>query len=334
VTLTIDGSLLTGNYMNSGSNGVNPSVLTMMEYDGYVTLTPRVLTAGNAIHLPWHVLPRQAASETVGELEFDYTPGFGVADVDLTNNGVGDAQNDAYTLIATSPDIPSGAAGAGAPTPDIAAVGVNTFPVPAGFCSGDPSFLWAFAVTSHERQTHLLPVSYQLFLDTDLDGTDDYMITTASNSGPWGVSDARQLVWTIDLATGGADAWFYAEHATNTANTAMYICAEQVGLSGADMLATNVGLDVYAADIYYGGPGDLVSGLVITPYGEGYVGVPEDVAGLGTGTLGAYDFGLFPGNTPELGLLLFTNGDRGSGYRGGATRLTESILIYPTPPPA
>ena len=330
VTITIDGSLLPANYMNSGSNGANPSVLTLNEYDGYVTLTPNARSAAGSIHLPWHVLPRQAASEVAGPMVFDA----GTAAVDLTNGGVGWAQNDAYSLLAVSDDIPTGAPGTGAPTPDIAAVGVNTFPVPADYCSADPSFVWAFAISSHERQSHLLPVSYQLFLDIDLDGVDDYMITNADLAGPWGVDDGRQLTWTIDLATGAADAWFYAEHATNTANTALYLCAEQVGLTGADMLATNVGLDVYAADIYYGGPGDLISDLVITPYGEGFYGynpAGTDVAPLSAGTLYVDDYGTLPGNTDELGILLFSNGDRGSGIRGGATEATETILLFPSP---
>jgi len=43
--------------------------------------------------------------------------------------------------------------------------------------------------------------------------------------------------------------------------------------------------------------------------------------------LAVYDFGLFPGNSPELGLLLFTNGDRGAGARGGATQPTEALLF-------
>jgi hypothetical protein len=34
VTLTIQGALLRGNYMNSGSNGANPSVLTSMSTTG------------------------------------------------------------------------------------------------------------------------------------------------------------------------------------------------------------------------------------------------------------------------------------------------------------
>jgi hypothetical protein len=329
VTITIIGSLLPANYMNSGSNGANPAALTLNEYDGYLTLT----SPGGSIHLPWQVLPRQAADEVAGPMAF----GGLTATVDLTNSGVGWAQNDAYSLLAVSDDIPTGAPGAGAPTPDIAAVGVNTFPVGPGACSADMSFIWAFAISSHERQSHLLPVSYQLYLDTNMDGIDDYMVTNADLAGPWGVDDGRQLVWTIDLATGAADAWFYAEHATNTANTALYLCAEQVGLSGADLAyfgaGTNVGLDVYAADIYYGGPGDLVSDLVITPFGEGFYGYnPDgtDVAAFSTGTLFVDYYGTFPGNTDELGILMFSNGDRGSGARGGATAATETILLFPS----
>ncbi|MFH1331583.1 MAG: S8 family serine peptidase [Actinomycetota bacterium] len=328
VTITIDGSLLPTNSMNSGANGANGAALTLNEFDGYLTLT----SADGSIHLPWHVLPRQAAKERALPMVFDA----GMATVTLRNKGVGLAQNDAYTLLAVSPNLPTGGAGTGAPTPDLAAVGVNTFPVPAGYCSGEESFVWAFAINSHERQSHLLPVSYQLFLDIDQNGVDDYMVTNADLAGPWGASDGRQVTWAIDMATGGASAWFYAEHATNTGNTALYLCGEQVGLTGTDMAyvgpGTNVGLDVYAADIYFGGPGDLVYGLVVTPYGEGYYAVPSDVAGMSVGTMTVFDFGLWPGNTPELGVLLFSNGDRGGGYRGGATEITEAITLFPAVP--
>jgi len=43
--------------------------------------------------------------------------------------------------------------------------------------------------------------------------------------------------------------------------------------------------------------------------------------------LSVTDFGLLPGNTPELGLMLITNGDRGAGNRGGATQATEALLF-------
>ena len=65
----------------------------------------------------------------------------------------------------------------------------------------------------------------------------------------------------------------------------------------------------------------------VTPLGEQYFGLPEDIAGKAYGTLAVYDFGPFPGNTPELGVMLVTNGDRGSGARGGATQDTEALLF-------
>lgn len=115
----------------------------------------------------------------------------------------------------------------------------------------------------------------------------------------------------------------------NTGNTVLLICGEQVGLTGTDMLATNVDMDVVAQDFYYGGPGDLIEGLTVTPLGERFFGLPNDVPGNANDPAGllVFDFGVFPGNSPELGVLMFTNGDRGSGARGGATQETEALLF-------
>lgn len=207
-------------------------------------------------------------------------------------------------------------------------MGINTFPVQAGFCSASPSFLWVFAVNTHERQEHLIPVSHWVYLDTDQDGTDDYAVINRDVSLN-NVTDGRQLTWSVNLSTGDADAFFFAEHSTNTGNTVMIICAEQVGLTGADLLATNVDMSVEATDFYYGGPGDFVGGMTVTPLGERFYGVPSDVAGNTSDPAGleVYDFTPWPGNTPELGLMLVTNGDRGTGNRGGATKDTEALLF-------
>jgi subtilisin family serine protease len=323
VTLTIDGALLRGNYMNSGSQGANPAVLTTNEYDGYLVLDD----GSHSIHLAWHVLPRKDAR--VAPDTTTIVPGSFPQVIGLDNTGAGTAQNDAYALLAISPNIPEGGLGAQSPTPDIRAVGINTFPVPAGYCSANPSFLWAFAINTWERQQHLLPVSHQVILDTNQDGEADYVVLNRDASGLSTISDGRQLAWAIDLATNTASAYFYAEHSMNTGNTILYICGEQVGLTGTDMLATNVNMDVYAQDVYYGGPGDLVEGLTVTPLGEQHYGAPNDVPGntYDPAGLAVYDFGPFPGNTPELGLILVTNGDRGSGARGGATQDTEALLF-------
>lgn len=60
--------------------------------------------------------------------------------------------------------------------------------------------------------------------------------------------------------------------------------------------------------------------------------MPEKIAGNSTGSAEVGDFGPFPGNTPEEGVLLFTNGDRGAGPRGGPTEETEEIHLFPAEP--
>ena len=323
VKMTINGALLLPNAMNSGAMGADPAALTLNEYDGYLILTNQQ-DATDSIHLAWHVLPRQAAY-VQGRQRL--LLGSGQDNIELRNRGLGWAQNDAYALLATSPDIPEGPRGAQSPTPDLRAVGVNTFPVPAGYCSANESFIWAFAINTWERQAHLMPVHHYVWLDTNMDGTADYALVNQDYSGLTSISDGRQLTYAYDLATGAGSAYFYTEHATNTGNTVLYICAEQVGLTGTDMLATPVGVEFEAFDFYYGGPGDTISGLVVTPYAERYYGIPADIAPGGAGLFSVLDFGPWPGDTPELGVMLLTNGDRGAGARGGASQGTEAMLF-------
>ena len=40
-----------------------------------------------------------------------------------------------------------------------------------------------------------------------------------------------------------------------------------------------------------------------------------------------FDFGAADNNPTEIGLMFFTNGDRGPGNRGGATEDTEALFI-------
>ena len=175
-----------------------------------------------------------------------------------------------------------------------------------------------------------MPVSHQVSLDIDQDGNYDYVVLNRDVSFS-NVTDGRQLSWALDLNTGSASAFFFAEHSTNTGNTVMYVCGEQVGLTNGDILTTNVNASVFAQDFYYGGPGDTIDGLTITPLGEQYFALPNDVAGNSYDPSGlpVFDFGLFPGNTPEAAVMLITNGDRGAGVRGGATQDTEVLLFTP-----
>ena len=316
VTITIDGSLLPANAMNSGSQGANGATLTLNEYDGYLVLDNG---DGHTINVPWHVLPRQAAHVVPSQ-----TSGIaGGATIGLDNQGAGTAVNSAFALVATSPNIAEGPRGGQSPTPDIAAVGVNTTPVPAGFCSGSESFIWEFAIASHEEQSHLVPVRYQVLLDIDQDGTDDFAILNSDLSGFTTISDGRQATFAVNLATGSASAFFFTDHATNTTNTDLIICGEQVGLNASNFFQ-NVDMDVVAQDVYFGGPGDSVTGLTIAPLGEQYFGMVNDVPGFTNDPAGltVIDFGPLAGNSPEEGLLLFTGGS-------GATDDTQYLIFTP-----
>ncbi|MGK7295495.1 MAG: S8 family serine peptidase [Candidatus Wenzhouxiangella sp. M2_3B_020] len=320
VKVTIDAARLPANHMNSGSEGANAGALTLNEFDGYLLLDD----GSHPIHLAWHMLPRKSAL-VKARTQLDFEDGSDT--ITLNNIGLGAAQTDAYALLATSPNMPEGARGAQQPTPDLRAVGVNTFLVPPGVCSGDPSFVWAFAMNTWEPQSHLVPVSHQVVLDIDQDGAPDFSVLNRDFTFNQ-LADGRQLSWALNLGTGGASARFFAEHATNTGNTVLYVCAEQVGLSAADLLDTNVNAFVVTQDFYFGGPGDLVGGLTITPLGERYLGLPPAaVPPHSTGEMNVLDFGPFSGNSPELGVMLITNGDRGPGARGGATLDSEAILI-------
>ena len=82
-----------------------------------------------------------------------------------------------------------------------------------------------------ERQQHLLPVSHQVWLDTNRDGVDDYVVLNRDASGLGTITDGRQLSWVLNLATGATSAFFFAEHSTNTGNTVLLICGEQIGIT-------------------------------------------------------------------------------------------------------
>jgi len=142
------------------------------------------------------------------------------------------------------------------------------------------------------------------------------------------ISDGRQITAAFDNINGGSLVFFFTEHATNTGNTILTVCGEQVGLTGTDMLATNVGVRVETLDFYYGGPGDEVSDIVVTPLGEQYFATVEDILAGEEAEFEVTDFGVFPGNTPEEGLLLITNRSR-TGNTGGATPGTEALIFAP-----
>lgn len=224
IVMTINGEALPDNFMNSGSQGGNGSALSMNEFDGYLILDD----GEQPIHLAWHVLPRKAANVMVDTDKLDFNAD-STAEVTVTNEGVGLAQIDTFSLIAVSPNIPEGGQGELMQTPDIRAVGVATSEVGVGVCSESDSFLWRFAVSNWERTQHLVNVRHLVFLDTDQDGTDDYVVVTSDfNDASGDLIDGRQLVNVVNLSNGESSSTFFAEHSTNTGKFSLEQCQRAV----------------------------------------------------------------------------------------------------------
>jgi minor extracellular serine protease Vpr len=328
VKLAINPNKLRNNLMNAGQDGPNPVPLTLQEYDGYLVFEK--VGGSEKFSLPWHVLPRKSANtQLVSGKNWSAGSG-GVGTINLKNRGAGAAQLNTYSLLATSPNTPPGGRGENAPRPDLRAVGVTTIPVPAEVCTS--GYLWSFAVNMWERETLPVAVDHRIALDLNNDGTDDYWLLNRDVSLN-ALSDGRQLAWSVNLATGDADAFWFVEHPTNSSTTVLNACLEQFGLTAADVEARRlIGVSVFADDFHFGGPGDAIEGLTIVPFGERYFAEPSsDLAGGASGNVRVHDFGQIPGTSKELGVMIQTDGDRcaSAGNCGGATKDTEVLLIAP-----
>ncbi|MFO7634406.1 MAG: S8 family serine peptidase [Caldilinea sp.] len=316
VKVVIDGAKLRTWNLNSGGLGASGDALTAMEYDGYIYMTD-TSDGANRIQLPWQVLPRKAGNVTLRNLEG--------ADVQVRNRGVATTTVESYSLIGARYNLPEGGPGEQNPTPDFHYLGYATYPVPAGFCSANESFLMAFAVNTWERQTHAnAPLSIEIYLDTNQDGQDDYLVINRDLSLN-SLTDGRNVVWSVDLSSGDADVFFFTNHNTNSGNTVLTICGEQIGMNAANF-GQPIDLNAYATDIYFTGEvTDKIEGVTIAPLGERYLGVFEE-GGVGFSDIGfqqndvltVVDTGSRTNNT-EFGLLLL--------YRPGAPVGAEAGVV-------
>lgn len=318
VTLEVEGKNLRPWSMNSGLQGANPGPLTLHEYDGYLQLEE---AGGSTIHLAWQILPRQA-----GDVTLKPTSNY----VQVRNRGVNTTTVESYSLIGVSSNLPQGGPGDNNPLPDLRYVGYATYPVPAGFCSDVESFVLAFAINTWERQVHAnSPAEFDVFIDVDQDGTFDYDVFNFDLSLSGNRTDGRNVTWVADLKTGQADSFFGVDHETNSANTVLLLCGEQIGLN-ANNFFDPMDIAVVAYDAFYQGVStDFLEGITIAPLGEQYLGA-FDGGGIGGTALGhdkkdklrILDQGQLTNNT-ESGLLLL--------FRGGAAlnREAGTVTILP-----
>jgi subtilisin family serine protease len=198
-----------------GSNSNNGNLLQSVEYAGYLTLTD----AGDAVHLPWHILPHKA--DNLSPSSTSVSLGGNPQILNLTNsNGAVTGQVDTFSLTGvnatpTNPEPPP--VGSDAPVINLHAAGLRLICL-----SADCSQLGVqFAINTFEQRAHPdVPAEFDVHIDVNNDGTDDFVVFNEDiGLATTGVNSGQNGVFVADLTNNTASGpYFYSIADLSTAN--------------------------------------------------------------------------------------------------------------------
>lgn len=273
----------------AGATG-DGSALDGPELDGWITAT----AGSERLRLGWQVLPHRSADVVAPtDTRLDAR---GDGSVRLRNTStVLPGAVDVFGLAGTSPALPDpapgapGTPGSNAAVIDLRAVGVRT----------DSSVLQV-AVNRFGRATvPAYPAEYDVYLDVDRDGTDDYVFFTQELGG-FAVT-GQTVVYVANLRGGPAQAFFYAEADFDSANTVLTVPLAAVGLSQ----GSSFDLDVYAFDNYFtGAQTDSVQGMTWTVGAPRYTSAAATTVPAGTTAVLDLSRNRAAGPSSQSGLML------------------------------
>jgi hypothetical protein len=287
VMVTVNGSKLESWPFNFAGAIGNGSALNGPEFDGWITAT----SGSEELHLGWTVLPRKAADvSAAASVQLD---GSGAGAVALENaSKVELGTSEVYALTGTSPkQAPSAAGTPGSNTAliDLAATGVRT-----------GGGVVEFAIATYDRRTVLTyPAEFDVYIDTNNDGTDDYILYNAENGGF--AATGQSIVYVLNLTTGATAAYYF--------NAGGFDSSTQIFLAPLAALGLEEGatfsFSVYAFDNYFTGAlTDAIEGQSYTVgesvyEADAFVEVPANgSASLAVNATGA------EGGSSQTGLLL------------------------------
>jgi minor extracellular serine protease Vpr len=269
VTLLIKGSKLPTWTLNGGPLGGNGAALNGPEYDGYITLT----SGSEELSLPWHVLPRKASATVASP--FVKTKNGGT--LKLLNLGVETGDYDVFSLTGQSPRIPRDelpGAGDNFAIVDMQSVGVRY--LPASLVGID---VLEFANSTFGRRAHPnYPAEFDIYIDSNNDGTPDFVVFNAENGG-FSVT-GQNVVFIANLATPNvpASGVFFTDADLDSGNVIFTVPMNAgTGLPNVGVQAgTTFGFSVFAFDNYFtGAQTDAVEDMLFTP-GNARFGVAGD----------------------------------------------------------
>jgi minor extracellular serine protease Vpr len=275
VVMKIDAKKLPVWGLNGGALGGIGSTLQTVEYDGYLTLKD----SRDTVRLAWQVLPHKSADLHVVNRNV-VIPGkaFGLLAMANLGNAL-PGQFDIFNLTGTSPKLPKSAFpkdGEEFTVHDIAAVGVRQI---------TPTIV-QFAINTYGRRAHpVYPAEFDVYIDSDNDGDDDYVIYNLENTGF--DTTGQTVIAAVNLATGAGFIRYTADADLDSGNMIMTVDMADVGLTAGQQFS----FDVLAFDNYFTGSlTDAVENSVFT------LGTPKYT----------WDDSNFPENgvPPRSGLLL------------------------------
>jgi hypothetical protein len=305
--MTIDPLLLPTWTLNGGLNGGNGALLNGVEFDGYLTLSDGTDT----VHVPWHVLPHKAANVSASTSVVQLANGGG--SLTLTNHGgARDGRLDAFALTGSSPKLPPNTLpddGDNFAVIDLKYVGARLV------SAGGPAVQFAIN-TWGERSHPNYPAEFDVFIDTDRDGTPDYAVFNLENGGV--AVTGQNVVAVANLRTNTAITRFFADADLNSSNMVMTALLSDLGLAP----GTQFDFEVVAFDNYFTGAATDTSGtMTITLDHPRFVagGVPASVAvGASSDITVSETPGGAAASPSQTGLLLM--------YRDAQSKLEASAI--------
>lgn len=237
VILHVDPSKLSTWFMNSGSLGGNGQQFNAPEYDGYISIDGG--SADSKISVPWHVLPHRSAD--VWSQQQNVKLNGQTKQIEVENDSpVLAGRTDVFNLTGTSDAIAKDhlpGPGDNFAIIDLRSVGVRQL-----------GSNIQFGIDTFGQRSHAnYPAEFDIYIDSNNDGTFDYVVFNLENGG-FGTT-GQNVVEVFNLATNAAGIFFFTDADLNSGNAIMTAPLSAVGLTP----STQFTYSVFAFDNYFTG---------------------------------------------------------------------------------
>jgi subtilisin family serine protease len=261
--------------LNGGSRGGDGFRLQDVEFDGFINLADGTDT----VHLPWQILPHRAAGVTPASTNVTLTNGSGavvLSNLDAAVNG----RVEVFSLLGTSPKIQKQFL----PNPGDSFAVIDMKSVGARLVNSGSSPAIQFAINTFGVRSHPnYPAEFDIYVDSNRDGTPDYIVFNLENGGF--AATGQNVVAVANLVTHAVTIFFFTDADLDSGNVILTAPLSALGLNA----SSRFDFSVYAFDNYFtGNLTDAIEGITYTPSTPRYTasGVPASGVPVGgTSTL-------------------------------------------------